>query len=253
MSSRFEFAQALVERICDHSASAPFGSVLFGSTARETDHPASDIDLLFVTWDDCLQQAKRRIRDIVQSSSNTLRVSASCESDVRLRHFIAVGDPFVRSVIGTGRILRDEHETLAALKAQCSDPSTLPSTATAIDYLRTKAVTHHHRLHDHLRGLLGDLQLSLMARCQALALSRLGEVSTATYFELGDWAVLEQALEACEIPATTRADVHALIEAQKQSPTDGPLGDFYKRFSDAAEALERARDCASGGGGADRG
>lgn len=211
------------------------GAVLFGSVARGEDTDASDIDLLFVARDDVREKTKALIID----EARTLRrLSASCESDVRLRLFVKSGDPFVRAIFMEGRILRDTDACLEGLAALCRDPDSLPTAHEAAEYLHSKALIHHRRVHEHLHQLPGDLQLSLMARAQALAILAKGTSSPATFVELSAWPELAAILRGYGLPDDVIAETGTLIGAHKGN-AEPLFAEFQRRFSDAAEALER--------------
>ena len=148
--------------------------------------------------------------------------------------------PFVRTVLGKGVILRDTDDALAALQVSCRDPGRLPKPADAAQYLHAKALYHHRRVHEHLYRLLGDLQLSLMARAQALAIRANGIPSPETFFILSDWSNLDPILRDCGFPEDVEREARLLVQAHKESATTPLFADFRQRFSDVAETLERA-------------
>lgn len=188
-----------------------------------------------MTW----ERTKEVVRRTARAISQNVRVSASCESDARLRRFVGLGDPFVRTVLGQGVLLRDTGGTLAALQSSCCDASQLPAPAEAAQYLHSKALFHHRRVHEHLHQILGDLQLSLMARIQALAVRTNGVSTPETFFELSTWPALDDVLRACGLPEEIRRETRLLIEAHKED-SSRLFSEFRQRFSDVAEELERA-------------
>jgi hypothetical protein len=216
------------------------GAILFGSVARHTDTERSDIDLLFVSDDGQHDSARQVVMQAVRQFPRGLRIAASVESYSRLSHFADLGDPFVRAILGEGEILLDSDERLAKLRTRCADPSHVPEAHAAARYLHSKALFHHRRVQRHLYDLLGDLQLSLMARAQALALLDRGTSSPGVFHDLSDWGRLEELLRERGLRADLLARARALIEAHQNAFETEVLAEFRRRFYDVAEELERA-------------
>jgi len=195
---------------------------------------------LFVARDEEWDQTKALITECVRCMPREPRLAANCESRARLRRFVMLGDPFVRTVFGTGRILRDKDASLAELRALCCDPDSLPAPQETVRYLRSKARFHHRRVHDHLQQLQGDLQLSLMARAQSVAIQKNGLLSPETFFDLSVWTVLERILRESGMPAELTSEAGRLIAAHKNPDATGLFADFRQRFSNVAQELERS-------------
>src|SRR6185436_2992313 len=95
-------------------------------------------------------------------------------------------------------------------------------------------------VHEHLHQLLGDLQLSLMARAQSLAIQTRGVSSPETFFELSEWPALDEILREYGLPEALRREARLLIDAHKDSTATPLFAELRQRFSEIAEELERA-------------
>lgn len=217
------------------------GVVLFGSVARCSDTASSDIDLLLVVADMHRDAAAAAVTALARDST-THRIAASCDSYSRLRHFIDLGDPFVRTIFAEGVILHDTSGLLAELIAACRDQIRVPEHVIAAQYLHAKAVFHHRRVHEHLYELLGDLQLSLMARAQAIALLSDAAPTPDTFVLISRWSGLVDLLRANGIDEEIINTAQALVNAHKVPSSDELFGEFTTRFSSVAERLARTYD-----------
>jgi len=218
------------------------GAVLFGSVARRTDTEHSDVDLLFALTDVNRDAAAEQISTLARQVAGSDKVAASSESYSRLRYFADLGDPFVRTIIGEGEILRDQYGLLMRLREHCLDRTCLPHRDSTVRYLRSKALFHHRRVQEHLYELLNDLQLSLMARGQAISVLSTAPTSPADYFALSNWPDFEGVLRECGVDASACDEGRVLVEAHKAGFSNNLFAEFQRRLSFVAQELELAID-----------
>jgi len=245
VASRHAYAEQFTNDALAAVGGNLLGAILFGSVARGTEHDTSDIDLLFVVS----SLHRDAAADIVTALARAAReypLAANCDSYERLRHFAELGDPFVRTIFAEGEILHDTNQLLARLSEACRDPQRVPDKAAAARQLHTKALFHHRRVHEHLDELLGDVQLSLMARAQAIALLAESSPAPETFVAISTWPGLESVLRDRGIDGTIAEEARALVAAYKQPFSTEVLADFRQRLSDVAEQLERAYDALQG-------
>jgi predicted nucleotidyltransferase len=242
--------EKLVDMIGVVGSGPVVGVILFGSVARHADTNRSDIDLLFVSDDGQHEPARQVVMGAVRQFPAELRIAANIESYDRLSHFADLGDPFVRTILGEGQILVDSDERLAKLRTRCADSSLVPNARAAARYLHSKALFHHRRVQRHLYDLLGELQLSLMARAQALALIGRGPSPPSIFHDLSDWERLEELLRDQGLQENLLVRARSLINAHQNAFETEVLAEFRSRFYDVAEELDRAfTDASSFDGG----
>ena len=180
------------------------------------------------------------ITKLARRASRPYRIAVSSDTVDRLQHFVDIGDPFVRTIFGQGEILRDTNGLLSALCVRCHDPSALPDVKDAAQYLHAKALFHHRRVHEQLYELLGDLQLSLMARLQALSLLAKKGPTPESFFEISTWFGVKASLGDGVLDDAVCARAQLLIEAHKAPIESELFHEFCERFSTVAEQLELA-------------
>ena len=238
--NRRQFAVNFTDAVYAAVGESLLGAVLFGSVARGTDTATSDVDVLFVLPESQAESTADSITRLARQASRQYRIAVSSDTVDRLQHFVDVGDPFVRTIFGQGEILRDTNGLLSALHARCHDPNGLPDVKDAAQYLHAKALFHHRRVYEQLYELLGDLQLSLMARFQALSLLANSEPTPDSFFRVSTWDGAKASLGDGVLDEESCAVAQLLIEAHKKASEVQLFSEFRQCFSTVAEKLELA-------------
>lgn len=233
-----EVAARLVEDVRAGLGGNLIGAAVFGSVARGSDTPDSDIDLLFVVAEPGAQAAGAYVRSVTSGAVAPLRVAASTESYPRLKYFAERGDPFIRAIFVEGTILLDSSELLRRLRNLCLDPGSVPNSAATVQYLREKGQYHHQLVEQHLYELICNLQLSMMARAQALFVANSIEINPKRLIDAADWTRLSRHLHETGWTERRVKLFEALVKAHKYNGAEGPIATLKTAMAEITESLE---------------
>lgn len=218
------------------------GAILFGSHARKSSNDLSDIDIAIVVTDLNVEATQRAVVDLRARDEEQLsRISASVETYSRLKQFLEWGDPFAWVVCTDGVIVADSENLLDSLQKACREHPKNFERPQLRSYLWNKCSSHHQQALQALDTFFTNIQLSVMAGAQALAVqSNPDPIGSKNLVKWAEWSQLVQDIEE----RTSRAEIGAmesLIDAKKQLRLDeeSPFQQVFKLLNTTSTVWHR--------------
>lgn len=208
------------------------GIFLYGSWNSGNQGDSSDLDLVVIVSDADAERSRQEIfRVLAACGVDRNTVSMSVESYMRIKEFLKRGDPFAWVVCGTGKIIKERDDLLDDLQKNCKSETDPLETSAVRNYLQNKSTTHYVQAMQALNQFYSNMQLSLMAGAQAVAVDQhKNNVSPNRLIDIADWRILKDVLQ--EGGATRREieSIEQLIMAHKEvRKIDKTAGEFPGR------------------------
>lgn len=171
------------------------GAFLFGSHARGSARPSSDIDLALIVSELSATEAHELAKGVLARSPLARDpVALSVETYPRLKYLLESGDPFAWVICLEGKLLRDPLGLLDALRRRAVNGDIAIDPQRTMKHLRSKAEKHGRRAVERLYDALGEAQLAAMAVAQEAALIDRKPPSGEDLVGAADWTLLESRL-----------------------------------------------------------
>lgn len=195
------------------------GAIVFGSWANGKASGESDLDLAVIVADADAERSRREVFHALRVNEVDQRnVSLSVETYLRLKEFIALGDPFAWVVCRQGVVVYDERGRLAALRNECADRAERFDRQAVAAYLRQKGDNHLAHAMQGMTQILSNIQLSMMAYAQAAMVSASpGKLTADEVVQSADWGVVRTALSKTSLNEDELALVEQLVMAHKRA------------------------------------
>ena len=193
------------------------GVFLYGSWSSGNQGDSSDLDLAVIVSDADAERSRQEIfRVLAACGVDRNSLSLSVESYMRIKDFLKHGDPFAWVVCSTGKILKERDNLLGDLQKNCKSETESLEASTVKSYLQNKSSTHYVQAMQALNQFYSNIQLSLMAGAQAVAVDQhKNNVPPKLLVDIADWQILKDVLQ--EGGATRREieSIERLIMAHK--------------------------------------
>jgi predicted nucleotidyltransferase len=195
------------------------GAIVFGSWATGKASGGSDLDLAVIVADADAERSRREVFHALRVNEVDQRnVSLSVETYLRLKEFIALGDPFAWVVCRQGVVVHDERGRLAVLRHECSERAERFDRQVVAAYLKQKGENHLAHAMQGITQILSNIQLSMMAYAQAAMVSASpGKLAADELVQSADWEVLRTALSKTALSEDELAMVEQLVMAHKRA------------------------------------
>lgn len=194
------------------------GVLLYGSWANNSANEESDVDLAVIIADADADRSRSEVfRIFYQAVEKPEQISLSVETFLRMRHFLEAGDPFAWTVCLEGQVLIERNTFLTDLKEKHINSDGLLDREKTVTYLRQKSTIHYQQSMHAFHSFLSNLQLSIMAGAQAVAVENVTDTNSGQKLvPLSSWEVLHDVLKQIGVSNDELSAMRTLVYGHKE-------------------------------------